>query len=277
MNKNPMIKALMGIEQSPAMKAALKTLKGIEATPAMKALMGIEQSPAMKAALKTLKGIEATPAMKALMGIEQSPTMKAVIKTLKGIEASPMMKVFSEMTIMIHAFEPQPLTFSEAFYQVALAYESSSKVGVAEPWEEVTSKFEERAIHAPKGPLSLEFFLTLVVTLVFFLYSQKLNSESELRILNSIRAMEAHFTEQLATLQEQKEEDTFYIVERPITLRKGPDTKAPKITLLYPNIKVRVVERRAKWIMVEYFDYLEDVHKAGWVPKKYLKRMKENK
>jgi Bacterial SH3 domain len=63
-------------------------------------------------------------------------------------------------------------------------------------------------------------------------------------------------------------------VERPIAMRYGPNTKTATITLLYPNIKVRVIDRRSKWIKVECFDYLEDVHKAGWVPKKYLKRMK---
>jgi hypothetical protein len=179
--------------------------------------------------------------MRAVRDLENSPMMKA----LKGIEDSPAMNLFfSDMANIIRSFDLQPLTFSEALQEVARAYERAATMDVAEPWEEVTSEFEERTIHAPKGRLSAEFYLTLVITLVLFLLSLKLSSDSEDRILNRIKAMEAHIM-QLVALQGQGEKDIFYIVERSIAMRYGPNTKTATITLLYPNIKVRVIERRS--------------------------------
>ena len=44
---------------------------------------------------------------------------------------------------------------------------------------------------------------------------------------------------------------------------------------LLPKQKSRLVQRRHKWIYVEYFDEIEGIPKYGWANKKYLKKIEE--
>jgi len=76
-------------------------------------------------------------------------------------------------------------------------------------------------------------------------------------------------TERLIPTDDQ---NTYYIVERTARLQLRPSTKSLALALLFPNQKVRLVERNHKWIYVEYFDYLEGVPKMGWTFKKYFKK-----
>jgi len=36
------------------------------------------------------------------------------------------------------------------------------------------------------------------------------------------------------------------------------------IGVLYPNQTTRLIESRGKWIRIEYFDHIENIHKSGW-------------
>jgi hypothetical protein len=67
---------------------------------------------------------------------------------------------------------------------------------------------------------------------------------------------------------------TMYVVARNLNLRSRPTTRASIITVLRPNQRVELVQRKREWVYVEYFDYVEDVPKTGWVAKKYLKRIR---
>lgn len=64
---------------------------------------------------------------------------------------------------------------------------------------------------------------------------------------------------------------TYYFVVRPVKLYSGPRTRAQVQGNLGPNQLTRLVERKGAWIRVEYFDYLEGVHRSGWCMKKYLR------
>jgi hypothetical protein len=62
-------------------------------------------------------------------------------------------------------------------------------------------------------------------------------------------------------------------VDREVTLRLKPKAKSPVFGLLFPDQKVRVIQRRHKWIYVEYVDEIEGVPKYGWAYKKYFHSM----
>jgi len=58
-----------------------------------------------------------------------------------------------------------------------------------------------------------------------------------------------------------------------VNLRAKPTTKnSDVLKVLYPNQKVRLVERKKKWIGVEYYNHILDIHENGWCFKKYLKK-----
>src|SRR5208337_4881356 len=107
-------------------------------------------------------------------------------------------------------------------------------------------------------PLSTEFYLNLILALFLFLYSQISTSYSEKLISRRIESMQSIVIQQLTDLKAYEEDQTFYVVDRTVNLRTRPSVKSGKITLLYPNTKVRLIERASKWIKVEYFDSLED-------------------
>ncbi|HEX5752821.1 MAG TPA: SH3 domain-containing protein [Archangium sp.] len=69
------------------------------------------------------------------------------------------------------------------------------------------------------------------------------------------------------------DETTYYIVERSTALTVSPSVKAPKITAIYPNQSVTLIQRKRKWIKVQYYDYLTSKIVEGWVLKKYLRRL----
>lgn len=69
------------------------------------------------------------------------------------------------------------------------------------------------------------------------------------------------------------DQNTYFVVERTVTLQLRPTAKSIALAVLLPNQKVRLVARNHKWIYVEYFDYLEGMPKTGWAFKKYFKRL----
>ncbi len=73
----------------------------------------------------------------------------------------------------------------------------------------------------------------------------------------------------------EKEQVSLYLVERQTRLLSGTSTKADKLAELYPNQIVTVVERKHKWLKVQYYDHLLEEIREGWVMKKYLRRLEK--
>lgn len=247
----------------------LKTMRSLADSTFTKAFRDIQNSPSMKAMLD----LQNSPSMKAMLDLQESPVMRAI----QAIDGSSTMGVFSAMADRLSSLNAGPLTFSEAWHEIIRKYEIASHTNVLDPLEAVVSEVEEQARRPSKGPLGTEFFLNLILALFLFCYSQILANESEQHILHRIERMEYIVSQQLAELNAHEDIDTFYIVERSVTLRTRSNTKSKIIALLHPNLKVRLIEKGSKWIKVEYFDYLEGVHRSGWVHKKYLKIMNPRK
>jgi hypothetical protein len=89
--------------------------------------------------------------------------------------------------------------------------------------------------------------------------------------------LETTISQQLTELKAHEGMSTFYVVERTVNLHMSSDIKSKIITKLYPNMKVRVIQRASKWISIEYFDYIKNAYISGWVCKKYLVILNTNR
>lgn len=145
--------------------------------------------------------------------------------------------------------------------------------------DELQEIVDEKVKNLPRGRISADGILNLILTVVLFLagiaYQEIRNkpaspsaalTETQVeRIIQSI--------EKSKTLIPENDDHTYYVVERAVPIRVKPDNRSAAVALLYPNQRVRLEQRKHQWIYVEYFDYIEGIPKMGWVPKKYLKML----
>lgn len=170
----------------------------------------------------------------------------------------------SEIARRISALQPENL--SEIYSHVLREY---SDVDASDPIESSINEIEEKA-SSSRTTLSLEFYLNLVLTLIILLIQNSQSTEFNDDLLERLDRLELTIVENYEVATREEQESSFYIVKVNVNFRDGPSTKHKALDVLYPNQKVRLIERKQKWIKVEYYDHLEDVHKQGWAYKKYL-------
>lgn len=68
----------------------------------------------------------------------------------------------------------------------------------------------------------------------------------------------------------------FMVRERPATVRSEPQSGSSVEGMLLPNEVVRLLDKQGKWIEVEYYHWLHEEYRTGWVLKKYLQRVPPN-
>jgi len=74
----------------------------------------------------------------------------------------------------------------------------------------------------------------------------------------------------------EQPEARFVVRERTATVRSRPENGAPVAGKLLPNEVVRAVDKDGKWVEVEYYHWLHEEYRTGWVLKKYLERVPAN-
>jgi hypothetical protein len=245
------------LENSPAMKA----IREIEESPVTRMLRDLDNSPMLKA----IRGIEETPAFMAIRRLQESSPIKAI----QALERSPVLDAFSTVANQIrHGYGA--LTFSEAYDLLIEEYEEQVEDDASEPLDRLTESVKERAAQAPFGPLSAEFYINLVLALILFYLSQVSTEESEERLLNRLNAMEQTISVQLDALRNNRQEGVFLVADRSVNLRAGPGPDHDKLDVLLRNQKVVQLETSGEWTKVEYFDYLGNALKRGWVHSRYF-------
>jgi hypothetical protein len=202
--------------------------------------------------------------------LENSSFLSAV----KALNDSSRFSSFNHLADILSSKYIGPLTLSEAYQVVAQSYVETPAESIDTRLEKVSKQVEERVKNAPHGVLSGEFYLSLVLTLILFWLSQLSTTESEERLLNKIEELQTNISQQLSEYESHVIDETFYVVERSVNLRTKPNTKSVVLVVLHPNQKIRLIERKSKWIKVEYFNHIENGFVSGWVFKKYLKRIK---
>lgn len=128
--------------------------------------------------------------------------------------------------------------------------------------------------------------LSLLLSILFFIYQESSNQHDLVKT-------EAFQTQTTDTLQVQSQqiqnltvligqalakaaiqsEERFVVRERPATVRTEPEHGSPVQGKLLPNEVVRALERKGRWVEIEYYHWLHEEYRAGWVLKHYLERV----
>lgn len=74
----------------------------------------------------------------------------------------------------------------------------------------------------------------------------------------------------------QEPEERMVVRDRIATVRSKPDHASPMQGQLMPNEVVRKTDKDGKWVEIEYYHWLHEEYRTGWVLKKYLERVPAN-
>lgn len=131
--------------------------------------------------------------------------------------------------------------------------------------------------------------LSLLLGILFFLHQEISSQQDKAKT-------EAFQTQTTATLQVQAQqiqnltaliakalvqaaqapEERFVVRERIATVRSRPEHGSTVEGKLMPNEVVRAIGKDGKWIEVDYYHWLRQEYRTGWVLKKYLERVPPN-
>lgn len=165
------------------------------------------------------------------------------------------------------------ISLGEAYRDLYEHFSLDTNIPEEDRFEKLGENIEKRIEKAPKGSLSSEFYINLLIALIMFWVANMQSEESEKRLHTRMEKLETTVIQQILELKKDKEIESFYVVKRGVNLRVRPTTKSEVISTLHRNVKVKLIARKSKWIRIEYFDYIDEVYISGWVYKKYLKRI----
>lgn len=250
-NNSPSLRIMREIEDSPTMRL----LRQIEESPAMRIMRDLENTPT----LKIIKDLENSSAFKAIRGLQDSPALRAI----KALEVSPSITAFSRISEQLNQ-NYGALTFSEAYQLIV------DEMPEAEDDASLLEMVQDKSNRAPLSPLSAEFYLSLIFALFLYYLSQMSATESEERLIERMGVLEQTITTQLNVLQSKEIGHVFLVTDRELNLREGPGMDNEVIEVLPRNKKIMELKRSKEWVQIEYFDYINNVSKVGWVHSGYL-------
>lgn len=282
-----------------AAKIAMKTMQAVNAyeglKEAMKALQMVDPFAGLRENLKalqmadplfglreTIKAMqEADPlagireSIKAFQGVDLFANVRESIKTLQL--ADPLAGYKESMQIFQQMANVSSSLNTEAYHELLKIYSAAEKQTEDrdQAITQTVTEIRHRIDGAPQGSLSLEFYLSLFISLVFFIYSLHASEESENRQKQLLLTVQQTLLEKINSINSDTIRGTYYLVVRPVKLNEKPNaTKAGLLNVIYPNQRVRLVDEKGKWIRVEYFNFMVNKTETGWILKKYAKRMK---
>lgn len=174
-----------------------------------------------------------------------------------------------------------PFSLGEAYRYVREEFEKTDRIGepdVIEFSEKTIEKTKPEVAESKNDILKAEFWISIIFSLILFIASQHFAKMSEDGIQSHMNKLERLIIELPKELMHERDSSTYYVVIRFVNLRSKPSTKKSEILeVLYPNLKVRLIERKSKWIFIEYYDHISDDYKRGWVSKKYLRILNPQK
>jgi len=95
------------------------------------------------------------------------------------------------------------------------------------------------------------------------------NAQSKVNTALAVQMLTA--LQQIASKAEQRV-NIYYVVERPVNVKEKTDNRSKTLATLERDDEVRLIERKHKWILVEYES--QSGLEYGWVNKKYLQRVR---
>lgn len=159
---------------------------------------------------------------------------------------------------------------------------------------EPDGSMHEYAEQPEKGLLSRKqadaiALVSLLLGILFFLY-QEISSQQDKAKMEAFQT-QATTTVQLQTQQiqnltlliekalvqaAQAPDERFVVRERIATVRSKPEHGSSVQGKLMPNEVVRAIDKDGRWVEVEYYHWLREEYRTGWVLKKYLERVPAN-
>jgi hypothetical protein len=138
----------------------------------------------------------------------------------------------------------------------------------------------------------LGFILTLLIPLYQELSSSRWQAATDRRLdeqseriealranleaqRNTIRAL-TKLVERALVQEAKRQEERFVVRDRVAIVRSKPEHGSAVQGKLLPREVVRPISERGKWIEVEYYHWLYQEHRTGWVLKKYFQRVPAN-
>lgn len=131
----------------------------------------------------------------------------------------------------------------------------------------------------------LSLLLTLIsiwMTLQIFYYQEAAGTAQQVKndeqAAKQMRQLESlnHLVEQALRHTAQAQEEHFVVRDHTATVRSKPKYGSPVEGKLMPNEVVRAIDKDGKWVKVEYYHWLHEEYRIGWVLKKYLERVPLN-
>lgn len=266
---------LRSLDDSPAMRvlreinnlSTLRLMQEIEDSTSMKLIRQVEGSPAMR----IIRDLESSPALKIVRDLEDSAAFRAIrelqdspaLKVIKALETSPSFTAFSIISEQLNR-NFGVLTFSEAYKFLA------DEIEEAESDTALVEVIKNKSSQAPFSPLSAEFYLNLFLALFLHYLSQMSAMESEEKLLEKMEVLEKTISTQIQALQKKEKESIFLVTDRELNFRERPGMDSKILEVLPRNKKVIELARKREWVQVEYFDYVNNLNKVGWVHSGYI-------
>lgn len=128
--------------------------------------------------------------------------------------------------------------------------------------------------------------VALLMSLLFFIYQESSSQQEKAKTeafqaqTTTILKVQAQQIQNLTLLighaltqAAQEPIDRFVVRERPATVRAKPEHGASVEGKLLPNEVVRTIDRKGRWVEIEYYHWLHEEYRTGWVLKHYLERV----
>lgn len=270
----------------------------------MKALQYADPLRELRVSINTLKMIDPLKGLReSIKAVQFADPFKDIRASVKSFQmADPLKELRESINLLRHSFQFNeirtqllnlnrsidvyrnvfkdsiPATNFEQAYQeiISKVIIAKNDIDIDEALSVVADEIDQDSRIVPNSFLSIEFYINLIISFIFLLYSMHLSAESENRLAEQMMNAQTVIIEKLEEVLTTQNTHTYYVVLRPVNLRLRPTTKKSNvINILCSNQTVRLIERKGKWIKVEYFNHISGVHEHGWCYKKYLKIMKK--
>lgn len=127
------------------------------------------------------------------------------------------------------------------------------------------------------------FYRGFLTALLIFLLDLWSSHQSEVKILSAIEDSEKRVMSVIVESEERLIEEYIGLVDSPpvfvvmtsLNMRTGPSDKHSVIEVLSPNQPVQYIQLKNGWMEIEFFDYVDNVRKKGWVHSSYLKSVED--
>jgi len=272
-----MVKSMQRLEDPfKGLQVAINAAIHNEALPVMVKSMQRLEDPfkGLQVAMKAAMHNEPLQAMVKSMQRLEDP-FKGMRVAMKAAMQITNLNVYQDNIIRITPSN----NFEEIFLNVVSNLNSLEKGNDTENFEtNITNEYRQVIEDSPKSILSLEFYIMLLITLFLYFNSTNNSIESEERLSRQIDSMGDAIIEKINELNVVEEgknkNEVYFVVDRAVNLRFSPTTKKNNVkTILYPNQRTRLIDKKGKWRKVEYFNHKTNSLEIGWCYKKYLKRL----